>query len=399
VNSIHDILIVGGGPVGWACALASMRAQPRARVTVIDRNAPPAAPQSMIESRVYTVTDDNLAWLAECGISFDETRAATVEAIRVFDQSGNNALTIDARDARSERLAQVFEHDALTAAIAARAAALGVTFVCGDSKSTSVLDDQRYVELADGQLLNAKLVVVAEGAGSQLRDALGVHVMQRDYERVGVVAHFNVEPSHRFEARQWFLPDQSILALLPLPTIEGRTAVSMVWSTTKTHGDALVAMSADELGKVLVQNTNGALREASPLTKALAFPLKLARVADPVAERALVVGDAAHAIHPLAGQGVNLGFGDARALSETLGQAERVNGDFGHALLLAKYRRSRYAAVLAMQAATDGLARIYNLNMSYLANSPIAPAAIGDIGMRVLGKLPAFRRLVSSAAS
>jgi 2-polyprenylphenol 6-hydroxylase len=399
VNSIYNILIVGGGPVGWACALACTHAHPRARVAVIDRSDAPSLPRAMMGERVYTVTEDNLAWLATLGVRIDDARAANVDRIRVFDQSGRSALTVDARDARSIRLAKVIEHDALTCAIAARAKALGVQFIRGEAKGTGVLDEQRYVELTDGQLLNTKLAIVAEGAGSTLREALGVVALKRDYDRVGVVAHFAIAEPHRGQARQWFVPDQSILALLPLVDIEARAAVSMVWSTTKAHAESLAAMNDAELCEAVSNATRNTVAIESALTRCTSFPLRLTRVADPVATRALVVGDAAHAIHPLAGQGVNLGLGDARALAETLQNAEQVGGDFGHSLLLAKFRRSRYAAVLAMQAATDGLARIYNLNTSYFVNAPLAPAAIGDLGMRVLGKLPAFRRLVSSAAS
>jgi 2-polyprenylphenol 6-hydroxylase len=402
-----DVIIVGGGPVGWACALACANAQinvqkgtqKKLNLCVIDRVAPPAALTGMIEPRVYTVTADNLKWLSSAGVSFDSARTSDVEVIRVFDQSSANALTIDTRDAKSMRLAAVIEHDALTAAIAARAMELGVQFIRGEANATGLLDQSRYVELDNRDIKSAKLVIVADGARSKLRDALGVHVLHRDYERVGVVAHLAVAQPHRFEARQWFLPDRSIFALLPLPDIDGRPAVSMVWSTTVAHGETLSAMNGDELANTVSAATGHRVDARGVLSRCVSFPLRLARVSDPVVERALVVGDAAHAIHPLAGQGVNLGFGDAQALAAMLAKASLVDGNCGHPLLLAKFRRSRYAAVLAMQTATDGLARIYNLNTSFLAGSLIAPATIGDLGMRLLGKLPAFRRFVSSAAS
>jgi 2-polyprenylphenol 6-hydroxylase len=398
VNTNFDVFIVGGGPVGWACALACAQTLPGERICVVDRSEPPSMPTGMIEPRVYTVTRENLKWLDERGVRFDETRIANVETIRVFDQTAANALTVDSRDAKSARLAQVIEHDALTAAIALRARSLGVQFIAGSAKSTGILDATRYVEFANRDIKSAKLVIVADGANSKLRDALAVDVMERDYERVGVVAHFAIERPHRFEARQWFLPDRSILALLPLPDIEGNPALSMVWSTTVEHGKQLVQMSHDELVTTVSAASQYSVLMRCVLSGCVSFPVRLARVADPVAERALIVGDAAHAIHPLAGQGVNLGLGDARTIAEVITDLPRVGDDAGHPLLLSKFRRSRYAAVLAMQAATDGLARIYNLNTSFFTGSPVTPAAVGDLGMRVLGKLPAFRRFVSSAA-
>jgi 2-polyprenylphenol 6-hydroxylase len=400
VSRSHDLIVVGGGPVGWACALAAAASGAPAglRVAVVDRATLPSMPSGMIDTRVYAMTADHLNWLETLGVSLDAARTCDVETIRVFDQAGSNALTVDMRDSRSSRLASIVEHDALTQAIATRARALGVQFVAGEAKQSGTLDNTRYVELGDGQLANARLVIVADGARSTLRDALGVQVLRRDYERCGVVAHFAIDAPHRGEARQWFLPEQSILALLPLPDITGAAAVSMVWSTTSEHSQWLLAASESELCNAVTKATGSRVRALSRLAPCRSFPLSLARVADPVAERALVVGDAAHAVHPLAGQGVNLGLGDAEALADLLNSIEQVAGDVGHPLLLAKFRRSRYAAVLAMQAATDGLARIYNLDTSYFANSPTATAAIGDLGMRVLGKLPAFRRLVSSVA-
>jgi 2-polyprenylphenol 6-hydroxylase len=396
-DSRFDVIVVGGGPVGWACALAARESAKR--VCVVDRGEVPSLPTNYIGSRVYTVAQDHLNWLHQRGVILDATRCADVDRIRVFDQSGNSALNIDARDARKARLASVAEHNHLSAAIAARSLQKGVQFVQGEVKSSGVLDEVRYVELADGSLLNAALVVFAQGAHAALLDAIGVKALRRDYERVAVVANFIALDAHRGAAQQWFLPDQSILALLPLPDHENCAAVSMVWSTTPSHADALKAMSDDALCATVSNATGSKLPVSRVLSPCKSFSLQLIRIADPVAERALVVGDAAHAVHPLAGQGVNLGLGDAMALGPALSLAAQVNGDAGHALLLAKYRRSRYAAVAAMQAATDGLARIYNLTPSENSSPLLPSASAGDFGMRVLGTLPAFRRILSSAAS
>jgi 2-polyprenylphenol 6-hydroxylase len=400
-----DVIVVGGGPVGWACALAMKKTA--ASVCVIDRASIPNMPSGAMQSRVYTVTQDHLRWLDELGVVLDNARCAEVDRIRVFTQSGQLALNIDSRDAKKMRLAKVVEHEHLSAATAARAIQVGVQYVQSEVVTSGVLDAHRYVELADGSLHNAKLVVFAQGADTKLLDTLHIQSIRRDYDRVAVVANFTSEDAHRGAAQQWFLPDQSILALLPLPDAPQvtqssnahRAAVSMVWSTTASHATALKAMSMPALCAAVSQATGNALRLSSVIASCRQFPLQLVRVADPVAERALVVGDAAHAVHPLAGQGVNLGLGDAIALGEALSLASQVDSDVGHTLLLAKYRRSRYAAVAAMQAATDGLARIYNLS-SAENSSPLLPSAsVGDLGMRVLGTLPAFRRILSSAAS
>jgi 2-polyprenylphenol 6-hydroxylase len=392
-----DVIVVGGGPVGWACALAIKKTA--GRVCVVDRAATPKMPSGAMQSRVYTVAANHLRWLEEHDVALDHARCAEVDRICVFTQSGLLALNVDARDARKARLAKVVEHEHLSAAAALRALQIGVAHVHGEVAASGMLDGKRYVELADGSLLNAKLVVFAQGANTNLLDTLGVHSIRRDYQRVAVVANFAASDAHRGAAQQWFLPDQSILALLPLPNDADRSAVSMVWSTTAMHAAALQAMPEPELCAAVSHATGNALRLSTVIAGCKQFPLQLVRVADPVLERALVVGDAAHAVHPLAGQGVNLGFADAIALGAALSLVAQVDGDAGHQLLLAKYRRSRYAAVAAMQAATDGLARIYNLS-SAENSSPLLPsAAVGDLGMRVLGTLPAFRRILSSAAT
>lgn len=398
-----DLLVVGGGPVGWACALAATRASERMSrklaIAVVDASAPRPAPTGLFEPRVYTVTEENLAWCRERGVEFDRSRLCDVAGIRVFDQQGNPALSISARDARRTRLAAVIEHDALTHALATRARNAGVEWVSANVGETGVLDQHRYVETSNGELLNAKLVVVAEGVRSTLRERLKIHAVERDYERFGVVAHFSVSAPHLGQARQWFLPDRSILALLPLPDVEDAAAVSMVWSCSTEQADRLKGMTAAALCEAVSVATRNQVSIFRALSTPQAFPLRLLRASDPVSERAILVGDAAHAVHPLAGQGVNLGLGDAIGLESTLIESPSVGYDPGHALMTAKFRRLRYSAVLAMQTATDGLARLYNLDQSLFAMQPMVLADVADAGMRVLGRLPAFRRALSSAAS
>ena len=166
----------------------------------------------------------------------------------------------------------------------------------------------------------------------------------------------------------------------------------MVWSVSDTRADELCALPATEwLDAVNAASQHGA-NVTRMISAAQQFPLTLVRVANPVATRLVVVGDAAHAVHPLAGQGVNLGLVDARVLQDVWRQASLVGGDAGHALLLGRYRRQRFGPTLAMQLATDGLFRLYNQ-----ADHPWLMAA-GDAGMRLLGRLPAFRRTLSTNA-
>jgi 2-polyprenylphenol 6-hydroxylase len=412
--SRFDVLVVGGGPVGWACALAAKTALSKGghrspsppRVGVIDTKAALAISEastsksSPMGARVYTVTHENLSWLSAHGIALDRERSADVTNIVVHTQDGAQALDISARDARVDRVAAVVEHDWLAVELARAAMKHGVQAINARVASSDLFDGTRFIELEDRSVLSASLVIISQGAGSALADQIGIKTLSRDYARFGVIANFTTTDAHRGAARQWFLPDQSVLALLPLPRHtqqhsphDGQHAVSMVWSVDAARCEALRAMTEAELCAAVSAASGMTLSAVS--SSAQSFPLRLSRTANPVAERALVVGDSAHAIHPLAGQGVNLGLADAQALEQVLAKASSVGGDAGHALLLSRYRRLRYAPTLVMQATTDGLARIYN------QESRVAPgilANLADGGMRILGRVPTFRRMLSSAA-
>ena len=389
-----DAIVAGGGPVGWACALAAqVTLGRRARVAVVAREpSGPASLTSTLSARVYTIASGNLHWLTEQGVRFDLARSAVVTDIVVSGRDGQQSLRICANDAGEAELARVLEHEALTHAIALRAQALGVQLISGTVAALHDLEQQKLIELADRRTLQARILIAADGMQSVVRELAGVSATVRPYPQHGVVAHLQCERPHHGVARQWFLPDGSILAMLPLPDVEDSAAVSMVWSVSDTRADELCALPATEwLDAVNAASQHGA-NVTRMISAAQQFPLTLVRVANPVATRLVVVGDAAHAVHPLAGQGVNLGLVDARALQDVWRQASLVGGDAGHALLLGRYRRQRFGPTLAMQLATDGLFRLYNQ-----ADHPWLMAA-GDAGMRLLGRLPAFRRTLSTNA-
>ena len=398
-DRLMDVVVAGGGPVGWACALAAQAALgKRAKVAVIERDPLPfIQADDPIAARVYTVASGNLAWLETRGVKIDESRAAAVTDIQVFGRDGGDSLHVDANDAQQNELARVIEHDALTLAIATRAQHIGVKLIAGECLALHddvAGTDARTLELADRGLLQARVVLAADGAHSRLRQAAAMDVSRHPYPQSGVVANLSCTKAHRGVARQWFLPDGSILALLPLPTHDGAHCVSMVWSAATERAQALCALPEVELlAEINAASAGaGAMNVQSVVSSARSFPLNLLRLPNPVAARLLAVGDAAHAMHPLAGQGVNVGLADARCLFDLWGRVSDVHGDPGHALLLSRYRRERYGPTLAMQLATDGLYRLYN-QVDY----PLLLAA-GDAGMRLLGRVPAFRRTLSSSA-
>lgn len=396
-----DVLVAGGGPVGWACALAARHALGNtARVAVVERDALPDAKSwttdKPLSARVYTVAAGNLRWLASQDVLFDPARCATVSEMRVHGRNGAESLHIRATDIGEDELARVIEHEAMTFAIARAAVQAGVLLVCGEGVDVHDVGDvgveAKLLELADRSLLQARLVIVADGVQSRLRDAAGLVATRHSYPQHGVVANLIAESGHRDTAAQWFLPDGSILALLPLPDIAGASAMSMVWSADPRRAASLCAMADDELLRAINAISGQTIRLRAVAGRPRSFPLNLLRLADPVGKRVLVVGDAAHAMHPLAGQGVNVGLADARCLFDLWSSVAMAADDPGHPLLLARYRRQRYGPTLAMQMTTDGLFRLYNQS-----EHPLLMAA-GDAGMRLLGRVPAFRRTLSTAA-
>ncbi|TAG02491.1 MAG: hypothetical protein EAZ43_09035 [Betaproteobacteria bacterium] len=397
-----DVLVAGGGPVGWACALACARAlgskNSAPRVAIVDREqggvVDPVSVDAPLSRRVYAVSQRSIAQLGGWNVSLDRSRTATIEQIVVHTAaSATPALTLGAADRRTEAIGAVIEHEALTARIAQAAQAQGVLRIPGECIGADCTGESRTVELADSSLLRAKLLVVADGRESALASSMEISFTERSYERRGVVAHFQIDTPHRGDARQWFLPDDTILALLPLPDVNGAPAVSMVWSVSESRGAELLAMSAEALCEAVSAATDGSVQMSAVLQSAVAFPLALKRMPDPIADRVIVVGDAAHAVHPLAGQGVNLGFADAQTLHDLMAAGHKQQIDLGSALLTGKYRRQRYAPTLGLALTTDLLARLYNLGQ-WPTLKPFA-----DTGMQVLGRLPAFRRLLSSAAA
>ena len=208
----------------------------------------------------------------------------------------------------------------------------------------------------------------------------------RAYGQSGVVANFETERAHRGRALQWFLPDGSVLAWLPLP---GRR-ISIVWSAPTELATELMALDAAGLAARVAEAGGHELGALTAITPAAAFELSFLKLPAVVGDRLALVGDAAHGVHPLAGQGVNLGFGDAAALAAILGARGPVT-DAGAAILLERYARRRAGPVLAMQTVTDGLVRLFDVRASWLR-------VLRNRGMGAVGAIGPLKRLLAQPA-
>ncbi len=245
--------------------------------------------------------------------------------------------------------------------------------------------NRALLRLDSGEQLDCALVVGADGVHSQVRLLAGMSVTRDDYGELGVVANFAAIEPHRGYAFQWFRGD-SVLALLPLP---GRR-VSMVWSTPRAHAESLLAMSNEALAEEVARASGHVLGALTTITSARGFPLARQQASRMVADRVVLIGDAAHVVHPLAGQGLNLGFGDVATLLETIAGREPYR-DLGDIRLLRRYERARAEPIAAMRMMTHGLHWLYGLPGGM-------PKRLRTFGLNLTNRLPVVRSVLARHA-
>jgi 2-polyprenylphenol 6-hydroxylase len=362
-----DVVIVGAGMVGLA--LARALAGSGLRLAVADRAARPA-PLAAAEAadwdvRVYAISPGSQAFLAAHGAWPGGERTAPVTGMQVYGDAGGH-IAFDAQDARTTHLATIVEGRLLLDAMWRGLDHPDLT-VLAPASAASLAFEPRHalLRLGDGNVLRAKLVVAADGAQSWVRTQAGMPASVKPYGHTAVVANFACERAHRGVAFQWFRAD-GVLALLPLPG----NRCSLVWSAQEHLASELLAMAETELAQRVHEASAGTLGELVPITPPAGFPLQLVSVPQLTRPRLALVGDAAHNLHPLAGQGVNLGLQDARELAQVLRERGGCT-DAGEHRLLRRYERARREDIAAMTAATDGLQRLFGADsraLSWLRN-------------------------------
>ena len=365
-----DIIVVGGGIVGASFAL--LMRDSGAEVTIIEPNTPAAfSAGDEFDHRVYALTPGNINLLDGLNV-FHSEDLARLSPIRNMQISANRngKLNFSARDANLSELAKIVEHRLLAARLQEqlkRAQHVRIS----TAKLTKVQKDDKQVMVSsdDGQEWRAPLLVGADGSESWVRNECGFALKVKDYDQLGLVANFHCQLAHGDTALQWFQRD-GVLAWLPLP----KQCISIVWSVNVERGAALLSMSATEFCDAVRDaggNELGTLQLLSPVAK---FPLRWQRSEPVVQGRVVLIGDAAHSVHPLAGQGLNLGLQDAKVLAHTLCN-KRVPEGFGDHSVLRRYERARKQPVAAMQSVTDGLQRLFaseSTILSTLRNNGLA---------------------------
>ncbi len=384
----HDAAIVGGGLVGAGLALALQGAG--LDVALIEPQPPRAAAGPGWDSRIYAISPGNATFLDSLGVwsRLDPQRVQRVETMAISGDSAAGLLEFSAYDAGMRELAFIVEGGALQAALNAAIAEGGELrlFCPAQAAALQVDPEAARITLADGVKVNAALVVGTDGADSWVRQAAGIAALISDYRQLGVVANFEIGQSHRGTAFQWFRSD-GVLALLPLP---GRH-VSMVWSAATEQAQALQHMDAAALAAAVTEASGGILGDLRLATPAAAFPLRLAQVDRLVAPRIALAGDSAHHVHPLAGQGMNLGFRDVRELAAVL--SRRVpQQDCGDLSLLRRYARARSGDIATMAFGTDALQKLF-------AVQPVWVSGLRNSGMAALNRLPFLKNLLIRQAA
>jgi ubiquinone biosynthesis UbiH/UbiF/VisC/COQ6 family hydroxylase len=383
----HDVLVAGAGLVGLALAPALARLG--LKVVLLDGAKPRSAllPDAW-DARVYAISPGSAAFLSTL-CAWQALPCERIEAIETMRIAGDAGATLQfsAYELGERALAWIVEESALRSALLPQIHTPGLDYVA-DARFASLAwsADEGTLTLADGRRFSARLVVGADGVHSWVRHAAGIDGEPRSYGQQGVVANFDCELAHHGCARQWFRDDGSVLAWLPLP---GRR-ISIVWSAPDALAAELLALSPDALALRVADAGGSALGALSTITPAAAFPLSSLRLPTPVAHRLALVGDAAHGIHPLAGQGVNLGFGDAKALADVLAERGPVD-DIGAPILLSRFARRRAEPVLAMHAVTDGLVRLFRPRGGFVSK-------LRNAGLSAVDRLPIVKRALAQPA-
>lgn len=385
-----DVAVVGAGPVGLAAALG-LRSSGLS-VLVIERGGePPAFGVDDHDRRVYAIAPESQRLLAALGAwpQIAATRVSPYGAMRVWDRDPARALGFDAADAGAAQLGWIVEHGLIVAALWAQRAGLEC-WTGAEIEAIEFADlaqARNRITLADGRCVDARLLVAADGADSQVRERAGIETLGWRYGQRAIVAEIETAEPHRATAWQRFL-GTGPLALLPLA--DGRC--SIVWSAEDALAAELLALDDTAFCARLTEASQQVLGAVHAVGTRVPVPLRLLHASEYAREGLVLVGDAAHAVHPLAGQGLNLGLADVAGLLATLAEARAAGRDWRSARTLARHARARKAANLEMLALTDSLSRVFRLRL------PALKTALG-LGLEAVDRLGPVKELLMRQAA
>jgi 2-octaprenyl-6-methoxyphenol hydroxylase len=388
-DAVVDVAIAGGGQVGLALALALRRASPDLSVTLIDATPADAAARS---GRASTIAAGGRRLLQELGVwEKIAPQAQPVRQMIVTDSRTNDVarpvfLTFATAAADGEIGAHLVADGAVLAALRDAAADGGVRLIAPDEVTDFAVGPGSVgLTTSSGRRLRARLLVAADGAHSRLRALAAIDTVGWSYGQSGIVATIAHNKPHGGRAEEHFLPGGPF-AILPLPAKDGENRSSLVWTEPTEVADRLVSLDAPSFAGELTRRFGHRLGEHHVVDTPRAFPLGLAIARAFVKERFALIGDAAHTVHPIAGQGLNLGYRDVAALAETVVEAHRLGLDIGAEVNLQRYERWRRFDTVEMALVTDGLNRLFSNDSAWLR-------FVRDLGLSITDRMPAVKRL------
>jgi 2-octaprenylphenol hydroxylase len=403
----YDVVIVGAGLSG--SALACALGESGLKIALLEgSNLPAAAPLAAskvgeFDPRVSALTEASREFLQQIDVwdSMQRISVSPYSHMTVWDAQGTGEIEFDAGEVQQPRLGHIVENRITNWCLLQRLSALPID-VFSNTKVSDLIEitttdvaigEAAYsLVLEDGSTMQASLVVAADGALSIIRTLAGFETREWDYNHKAIVATVECEGHHQHTAWQRFLP-QGPLALLPLTDADnGKHYCSIVWSAELNYADELSALTDDEFRSALGKAFEYRLGEITAVSKRFSFPLRQRHAKQYFKPGLVLVGDAAHSIHPLAGQGINLGLQDVQVLAEEIIRGAKRGLAVGDETILRRYQRRRMADNLAMMAAMDGFKRLFErpeLPVRWLRNE----------GLRLLGKIPAVKNTIIRQAT
>ena len=378
----HELVVVGGGLVGLSLGIAT--AEAGLDTLVVDREDPAVTLAEGFDGRASAIAYGSQQILSGLGLwPRLAAEAAPILEIRVADDNAPLFLHYDHREVGDHPLGWIVENIALRRALLARVAELP-RLTHAASQSVAGVERSHtgaLVRLAGGHAIRARLVAAADGKASPLRKAAGIRTIEWSYPQTGIVTTVRHEKPHRGVAIEHFKP-AGPFAILPLT---GNRS-SLVWTERADLAPRILAMSAGDFADELRRRFGDFLGAVEPVGPRWSYPLAFLHAEHYAAERLALVGDAAHVIHPIAGQGLNLGLRDVAALAEVLVDARRLGLDIGDTEVLHRYERWRRIDNWMLSAVTDSLNRLFS--------NAIPPVKLArDLGLAAVNQVPPLKRL------
>ena len=363
-----DVIVVGAGMAGLT--LVNLLAKQGKSLAVVDRVLPPEFDcEKPYDVRVTAVSPGSRAIFEHIGIWPDvhAKRTSAFDAMVVWDEASSAKIHFDAREARQPVLGYIVENRAIQSSLYEPLRGVSSIHWCVPGSVTGIVhcDDVIEVILKDKQVLRAKLLVGADGSQSGVRDLAGISYAEKPYRQQGIVANVQTEFSHQRTAWQRFLKTGP-LALLPIGTGEENRECSIVWSADHGYAEQLMQMGEEEFSQEITRASNSRLGNIGLMSERASFPLVSGQAKNLVKPRIALVGDAAHTLHPLAGQGANLGLTDVAVLADVLENTER---DLGGIRVLRKYERARAGEIQVMQFAMDAFVAVFGSSSKNVATA------------------------------